>query len=187
MLIATLGPSGSNHELIALRYLAKYGLAQHGQPSSHLALFDRFEAAFEALLAGRVSHVLQCTAHASHGDCVGRYMHRAFPIDAFIAASKPLAVLGRKEIARPRSLGLQPATRHYTDVSGYAELIDVPTTVAVAEGLLAGHYDAGICALEYLERYPARLRLIQALGPAMDTWVIFARQPLSASSPLLLE
>lgn len=182
MRIATLGPSGNNHELIAKRYLT-----MRCSGNGSIELFSQFEDAFQALLAGRVSHVLQCTAHAAHSDCVGRYMHRAYPVDTFIAGSKPLALIAQRTIAQPAHVALQPATRYYTDISGFEEIIEAPTTVAVAEGLLAGRFEAGICAEDVLAQAPKQLRLIQALGPALDTWVLFATTSLSATSPLRLE
>lgn len=181
MQLATLGPSGNNHELIARRYLAKYG-----RPTSQLQLFERFEEAFEALMTGDVSHVLQCTAHFSHSDCVGRFMHRAYPVDTFIAGSKPLALIARKDIARPQQVAIQPATRYYTDLSRFRDIVEAPTTVAVAQGLIAGKFEAGICAEEALDQAPETLRLVTSLGPAMDTWVVYATTPLPYTSPLLL-
>ena len=180
--IATLGPGGNNHELIAKRYLT---LRCSGEGS--VTLYTQFEDAFEALIAGHVSHVLQCTAHAAHSDCVGRYMHRAYPVDTFIAGSKPLALIAQRSITSPTQVALQPATRHYTDLTGYAQIINAPTTVAVAEGLLAGRFEAGICAEEVLAQAPEQLRLVQSLGPALDTWVMFATTPLPASSTLRLD
>lgn len=173
MKFATLGPTGNNHELVLERYLARRAI-----DDAEVVLYENFDMAFPALLDGEVDFLLQCTAHPSHGDWAGRSMHRAFPVDSFIAPSKPLAILARTEVSSPRQLGLQPATRYYTDLSGYAELIEEPTTVSVAEGLLAGRLEAGICAREYLERHPERLRLVADLGPALDTWVVFGRTPL---------
>lgn len=173
MHFTTLGPAGSNHALVLERYLAARGMTE-----TTVQLAESFAVAFDALLEGTTDFVLQCTAHPSHGECVGRYMHRAFPVDAFIAGSKPLAVLARREIETPRSIGLQPATRHYTDLSGYTEQIEAPTIVDVAEGLLEGRFEAGVCAREALERNPQRLRLVEDLGPALDTWVLFGREKL---------
>ncbi|GHE22935.1 hypothetical protein [Halomonas urumqiensis] len=173
MRIATLGPAGSNHVLVLDRYIATRELS-----SATPRLFASFDEAFPALLAGDVDYLLQCSAHPSHGEWVSRTMHRAFPVDAFIAPSKPLAILARTEIASPRRLGLQPATRHYADLSAYPELIEEPTTVSVAEGLLSGRLEAGICAREALDQHPECLRLVQDLGPALDTWVLFGREKL---------
>nr|WP_284041245.1 hypothetical protein [Halomonas olivaria] len=137
-------------------------------------------------MAGNVSHVLQCTAHFAHSDCVGRYMHRAYPVDTFIAGSKPLALIARKGVHNPRQVAIQPATRYYTDLSRFSDIVEAPTTVAVAEGLLAGIFEAGICAEETVQQAPEALELLRPLGPAMDAWVVYATTPLSTSSPLLL-
>lgn len=179
MIYAALGPAGSNHELVLRRYLA----TRQAGNTSRIVLYDDFPGAFEALLAGRVQRVLQCSAHPRHGECVGRYMHRAFPIDVFIAASRPLALLARRDVAFPARVGLQPATRHYCDLSAFAEQVEAATIINVAEGLLGGDFDAGICALETLERHPKELRLLETLGPALDAWVLFGTQPLPNGDP----
>lgn len=173
MRIATLGPTGSNHELVASRYLDR-----HAPPQGDIILCTAFEGAFEALLANSVDYVLQCSAHPEHGHCVGRYMHRAFPVDVFIAGSKPLAIVARANVDIPKTLALQPATRFYTDLSHYEALIEKPSIVNVSQGLLNGEYDAGICALEVQAQHPRQLRVIKELGPALDTWVVFGRVPL---------
>ncbi|RUR29003.1 hypothetical protein [Vreelandella nanhaiensis] len=181
MILGTLGPEGNNHALIAWRYL-KRRAPQGGQ----CVFFDTFEMAFDALLAGELTHVLQCTAHFSHADCVGRYMHRAFPVDAFIAGSKPLALLVRRDTPEPEHVALQPATRYYTDLSAFKTIIEAPTTVDVANGLMEGHYQAGICAEEALAKAPDTLQLMRSLGPAIDTWVIYTTASLDKNSPLHL-
>lgn len=181
MTFATLGPEGSNHALVLRRYLERRGPAD-----AHVQLFESFPAAFEALVAGRVDRVLQCTAHFSHAECVGRYMHRAFPVDTCVAGSRPLALLTRAEVVEPVSVGLQPATRHYTELAAFVEQRERATIVDVAEGLLAGEFDAGICAREVLEQNPGKIRLLADIGPALDVWVLFGSQPLPDSSPLVL-
>lgn len=181
MRFATLGPEKSNHALVLGRYLDKHGLA-----GAQVSLFEAFPAAFDALLAGRVDRVLQCSAHFSHADCVGRTMHRAFPVDLFVAGSQPLALLARSEAAAPVSVGLQPATRHYTDLSAFTERRDYATIVDVADALLAGEVDAGICPRETLQRHSQALRLMEDLGPALDVWVLYGTRPLPESHPLVV-
>lgn len=173
MIFATLGPTGNNHELVLGRYLQARGLT-----NAQVQLFDDFPTAFEALMIGEADFVLQVTAHPSHGDCVGRYMHRAFPVDSFIAPSKPLAILTRSDVQNPTSLGLQPATRYYADLSAWPSQIEEPTTVKVAEGLVEGRYDSGITALEVMDRHPGLFRVERELGPALDTWVLFGTTKL---------
>lgn len=185
MRFATLGPEGSNHALVLGRYLDKHGmLARDADAEVHL--FETFPEAFDALLDGRVDRVLQCSAHFSHADCVGRTMHRAFPVDTFVAGSQPLALLARAEVAAPVSVGLQPATRHYTDLSTFTEQRDYATIVDVADALLAGEIDAGICPRETLERHSQALRLVEDLGPALDVWVLYGTRPLPDNHPLVI-
>ena len=193
MIFATLGPAGSNHAFVLERYLkrgperfAPVDPADAAGGGVQTRLFSTFREAFEALMAGQVDRVLQCSAHFSHADCVGRYMHRAFPVDTFIAASRPLALLASASVAEPASVGLQPATRNYTDLTAIAEQIEVDTVVAAADGLLAGRFDAAICARELLERHPSRLRLLKDLGPALDVWVVYATTPPPHTSPLVV-
>src|SRR5690554_3806938 len=181
MIFATLGPEANNHVLVLRRYLAERGPA-----NSEIRLFDDFPAAFAALVAGKVDRVLQCTAHFSHADCVGQYMHRAFPVDTFVAGSHPLVLLAQRDIPTPRHVARQPATRFYTDLSAFDEEIDVPTTVAVAEGLLEGRFEAGICARQTLDAHSDKLRLIEELGPALDVWVLYGTEPLPEGHPLVL-
>ncbi|WP_151703826.1 hypothetical protein [Nitrincola alkalilacustris] len=170
MRIATLGPAGSNHELVLTRYIQRKQLLQ-----AEILLISHFEDAFQDLISGRIDYLLQCTAHPSHGECVGRFMHRAFPIDCFIDESKPLALLARTDTPHPQRLGLQPATRHYTDLSEFSTQIDLPSIVTVAEQLLSGEIEAGICAEEVLQQHPDQLRLLKPLGAALDVWVLFGR------------
>lgn len=181
MIVATLGPEGNNHVLVLGRYLEARGLTE-----AEVRFYDDFPTAFAALVAGEVDRVLQCTAHFSHADCVGRYMHRVFPVDVFVAGSHPLVLLAQRDLATPRQVARQPATRYYTDLSGFAEEIDAPTTVAVAEGLLEGRFEAGICARQTLEAHPDKFRLVEELGPALDVWVLYGTEPLSDAHPLVV-
>ncbi|MFG6665689.1 hypothetical protein ACGK9R_01105 [Halomonas sp. HNIBRBA4712] len=182
MRLATLGPPNSNHALVATRYLAR-----HAPDTGECVYVDDFERAFEALLSGEVSHVLQCTAHASHADCVGRTMHRAFPVDVFVAGSHPLALVERKDARPLRRVAIQPATRYYTDLSAFETIVELPTTSAVGEALLNGEVEAGLCAEAVAERAPHALRVARTLGPALDTWVVYATEKLAPDSPLWLE
>lgn len=169
----TLGPAASNHAFVLSRYLAARGLAQ-----ARMEFFSDFEMAFDALLDGALDYVLQVSAHPSHSDCVSRTMGRAYIVDTFIAASKELAILTRTDITTPRTIGLQPATRYYADLSAWSHQVDEPTIAAVAEGLLAKRYDSGITAQEIADQNPDILRVEMRLGAALDAWILFGRRPL---------
>jgi len=179
LVFATLGPGGSNHDWVAGRYRVAHRL------DAAIALHDEFEAAFRALLEGRAQFVLQCAVHPSVAYTVGHYRGRAHLVDTFLSPSQPMAVLKRRGATRLRSLGLQPATRDYVDVTRFAELVSEPTTVAVGEGLLAGRYDAGLTLLRFLEGHRDLLELEQMIGTVVDPWLVWGTEPVCGREPLV--
>lgn len=169
---ATLGPAGSNHELVAGRYFEFHGLDR-----ARLVLVDNFDGTLEMMVRGEVDHVLQVAVHPAATATVARarFVHDIHVVDCFISASHPLGVLTRREVARPRTLALQPATRDYTDLSAWETLILETSTASVAEGLLAGRYDSGLTALHHAERHPDRLRVDLEIGTVDDPWLVYGR------------
>jgi hypothetical protein len=69
-----------------------------------------------------------------------------FVVDTFIYPTKALAVLTRREVERPRTLGLVPATAGYIDRGDWEEIFDVQSKPIVAEELLAGRVGAVLTA-----------------------------------------
>jgi hypothetical protein len=94
-------------------------------------------------------------------------------VDTFIYPTKALALLRRREIEQPRSLGLVPATAGYVDLSAWDEVIDVQSKPIVAEELLDGRYDAGLTHLEHLAANPGELSLVEEIGEIDTTWVVY--------------
>lgn len=169
----TLGTEGSNHSMIVRQYIAFRALAD-----AAVVLFTDFRDAFEALVAGDLDFVLQVSVHPSHTEMSARYVHRVHVVDTFIAPSKSLAIISRKDVAKPRSIAFQPATKHYADLSAWPQQIDEVSIMTVAEGLREGRFDAGITSIELVEQAPDRFQIDQLFGPITDVWVLFGRQPL---------
>lgn len=180
LVFATLGPAGSNHDWVAQRYLAFHGLAD-----ARLELHADFDQAFESLLTGNADHVIQVAVHASVPETVARYRERAHLIDAFVSPSQPMAVLTRRDVDRPRSLGLQMATRDYVDTSRWEELVAEPSTIDVGRGLRAGKYDSGITLLRYAEAHPDDLQIDETIGTVVDPWLVYGREPMTSDTPLI--
>ena len=180
MKFGTLGSEDSNHALVLRRYLEVRRVAD-----AEVRYYDDFIPAFDDLISGALDFVLQVSVHPRHAECVARTVNRAFPVDTFIARSKPLGILTRKEVDRPKSIGLQLATRHYADLSAWDEQVPEASITTVAEGLLAGRFDSGLAALELLDRNPGRFRLDREIGPVQDAWVLFGREPVSRADILL--
>lgn len=170
---ATLGPEGSNHELVARHYLAFHGL----EPSSRIVLVSDFMHALDLMVAGDVDHIVQVAVHPSTSDVVARafFQHRIHVIDTFIAPSHPLAILTRTEVGAPRTLALQPATRAYADTSRWSTLVPEISTATVAAGLLEGRYDSGITRADLDQRYPGRFRIDAMIGTLDDAWIVYGK------------
>jgi len=170
---ATLGPSGSNHELVTRAYLELHGLS-----NARIVFVDDFDQALELMVEGAVQHVVQAAVHPQATSTVAKacLRHRIFVIDTFISPSHPLAVLTRVEVVTPQSLGLQPATKDYVDTDRWPTLVPEGSTVAVGEGLLAGRYDSGLTLLALADRYPGRFRVDEIIGSVDDPWLVFGRQ-----------
>ncbi len=179
MIYGTLGSEDSNHALVLRRYLNDRNVSD-GQ----VRYFDEFLSAFATLDEGRIDFCLQVSVHPQHAECVARYVNRVFIVDTFIAASKPLGIVSRADVSDPQTIALQPATRHYADLSLWPTQIEEASITTVADGLLSKRYDSGIVALELCERYPGRFRIDVEIGPIEDAWILFANKP-ARKRPLL--
>jgi hypothetical protein len=174
VIFATLGPSGTNHEFVARKYIAFHELHK---PT--LRLSDTATAGAEAVRDGLADYFIICAVHPDTPNIVGRFFREVFIVDTFISPSQPLAVLTRADVTKPRSIGvLHPATTDYIDTSKW-ELVSKITTGSlhtVADGLLEGQYDSGLVYLNYAHRYPGQLRVDQEIGSPDDAWLVLGRK-----------
>jgi hypothetical protein len=84
-----------------------------------------------------------------------------------------LAVLSRRDVERPRTLGLVLATAGYINKGEWDEIVDVVSKPIVARELLEGRYEAGLTHLEYAERHPEQLRVDKEIGEIDTTWLVY--------------
>jgi hypothetical protein len=166
--LVTLGPEGTCHERACRRYMEFQGIEDYE--------FDLIGDFLDGL--GRIrgrddAFLIQCSAHPKVHEVTEHYWREVFVVDTFIYPTKALAVLARKDVERPRSLGLVPATAGYINRDDWPEIIDVQSKPIVAEELLAGRYEAGLTHLEHLERHPEELRLEEEIGEIDTTWVVY--------------
>jgi hypothetical protein len=117
--------------------------------------------------------LIQCSAHPKVHEVTERYWREVFVVDTFIYPTKALAVLTRRGVENPRTLGLVPATAGYIDTADWEEVIDVQSKPIVAEELLAGKYDSGLTHLEHLHEHPGELRLDLEIGEIDTTWIVY--------------
>jgi hypothetical protein len=166
--LVTLGPRGTCHERAALEYMAFQGIEDFA-----LELIDDFFDGLERIRGKSNAFLLQCSAHPKVHEITERHWDEVFVVDTFMYPTKALAVLSLREIERPRTLGLVPATSGYIDPADWDEIVDVQSKPIVAAELLAGRYEAGLTHLEHLHAHPDRLRLVEEIGAIDTTWVVY--------------
>jgi hypothetical protein len=148
-------------------------MAFQGVDDFEIDLIDDFFDGLEMIRGKDNAFLLQCSAHPKVHEVTERHWAEVFVVDTFIYPTKALAVLSRREVERPRTLGLVPATSGYVDLSHWDDVIDVQSKPIVAEELLAGRYDAGLTHLEHLHAHPDELRLVEEIGEIDTTWVVY--------------
>jgi hypothetical protein len=166
--IVTLGPQGTCHERACRRYLEFQGIERF-----ELEFISDFLDGLERVRGRANAFLVQCSAHPKVHEVTERYWHEVFVVDTFIYPTKHLVVLSRREVDRPRSLGIVPATKGYVDLSRWEEIIDVVSKPVVGEELLAGRYDSGLTHMEHFKENEDRLRLDLDIGEIDTTWVVY--------------
>lgn len=172
----TLGPSGTNHEMVTRNYLSFRGLYQ-----AHVELIDTFQDGLAMIARGEADFMIQVAVHPDCADTVatGHFEHGIRIIDTFISPSKQLGIVTRMEIDEPKTLAIQPATRKYADLGRWKELIPVSSIMPIGEGLLNGEFDSGLTTLEFAASHSDRLRVDLEVGTVDDPWIVLGRKPLS--------
>ena len=167
-LVVTLGPAGTCHERAVLRYLGFQGVEVF-----EIEFISDFLDGLERIRGRANAFLVQCSAHPKVHEVTERYWREVFVVDTFIYPTKHLVVLSRREVDRPRSLGIVPATKGYVDLSHWEEIVDVVSKPVVGEELLAGRYDSGLTHVEHFEEHRDELRLDLDIGEIDTTWVVY--------------
>lgn len=164
----TLGPEGTCHEQAVRRYAEFQGLQE-----VELELITDFFDGLERLRGRGDAFLVQCSAHPLVHEITEKHWNEVFIVDTFIFPTKHLVLLSRREVERPRSIGIVPATKGYVDLTQWEEVIDVVSKPVVAEGLLRGDYDSGLTHMEHAEEHGDELRLDLDIGPVDTTWIVY--------------
>ena len=168
MTLVTLGPAGTCHERAATEYMAFQGVDDY-----EVRFIGDFLDGLEQIRGEENAFLVQCSAHPLVHKVTERHWSEVFVVDTFIYPTKALAVLRRREVENPKSLGLVPATAGYIDLAAWEKVIDVQSKPIVAEELLAGRYDAGLTHLEHLAAHPDELALVEEIGEIDTSWVVY--------------
>jgi hypothetical protein len=166
--LMTLGPEGTCHERAVRRYMDFQGVEDF-----EIEFIADFLDGLERIRGREDAFLIQCSAHPKVHEVTERYWNEVFVVDTFIYPTKHLVVLTRREVERPRSLGIVPATKGYVDLSRWDEIIDVVSKPVVGEELLAGRYDSGLTHMEHFEEHRDELRLDLDIGEIDTTWLVY--------------
>jgi hypothetical protein len=164
----TLGPEGTCHERAVRRYAEFQGIE-----NCELDFITDFFAGLERIRGREDAFLVQCSAHPLVHKITERYWTEVFVVDTFIYPTKHLVLLSRREVEKPRSLGIVPATKGYVDLSRWEEIVDVASKPIVGAGLLRGEYDSGLTHMEHFEEHSDELRLDLDIGEIDTTWVVY--------------
>ena len=171
LIFATLGPSGTCHELATEAYIEFQEV-----PNAKVELFDDLLEALELLHDGKVDFIIQNSAHPKVYELTEKYFREVFVIDSFLCPTRAMGVLTRRDVEHPRSLGLMPATQAYVNIERWDTLIYETAKPLVGQNLLAGKYDSGIAALRFAEENPDVLVVDEAIGSIQTAWLVYGRQ-----------
>jgi hypothetical protein len=166
--LVTLGPAGTCHERAARAYMDFQGVEDY-----EVEFIEDFFDGLERIRGREDAFLIQCSAHPLVHKVTERYWDEVFVVDTFIYPTKALAVLSRREVERPRTLGLVPATAGYIDEGAWDEIVEVTSKPIVARELLEGRYEAGLTHLEHARHHPEQLRVDQEIGEIDTTWVVY--------------
>ena len=133
VLFATLGPSGTCHEFATKSYIEFQQIS-----NAQVELVTDFLQALEWLRNGKLDFIVQNSAHPEVYQLTEKYFREVFVIDTFLFPTQEMAVLTRRGVEHPHSLGLMPATRAYVDTSKWETIIYEPSKPLVARCLLTG-------------------------------------------------
>lgn len=164
----TLGPTGTCHERATMEYMAFQEVEDF-----EIELIDDFFDGLERIRGRDNAFLVQCSAHPLVHKITEKHWTEVFVVDTFIYPTKALAVLTRREVERPRSLGIVPATNGYVDLDDWEEVIDVQSKPIIATELLEGRYDSGLTHLEHAALHPEELRVDLEIGEIDTTWVVY--------------
>lgn len=169
---ATLGPAGTNHELVTKKYLRAQGIEDY-----EIKFILSFKDAIGMLSRGEADFVLQCAVHPETPQTLGENFRSVFAIDCFISDSQELAVLTRRGVESPQSIGvLLPANEKYTDLSKWKKTVAFPSLPLIFEALKAGEIDSGLVYRSFADRFPELVRVDEVLGSPDDVWIVYGRR-----------
>ncbi|HEY7890912.1 MAG TPA: hypothetical protein VIC05_01745 [Solirubrobacteraceae bacterium] len=167
----TLGPAGTCHEHALRAYLEFQGLA-----GARVELIGDFLEGLERVRTDTNAFLVQCSAHPDVHLVTERHREEVHVVDTFLYPAKEMALLVRREVKHPKTLGIVPAAKGYLDLTRWERVVEERANPIVEQQLLEGKYDAGVTLAHYASEYPAELRVAERFGEVETTWVVYGRR-----------
>jgi hypothetical protein len=166
----TIGPD-TNHDFATRRYLDFLGVNAEA-----LGFVEHPEDGFAALLQRTSDFFVLCSVHPETPGLLCRFAGRAFIVDTFVSASKPMAIATRRDVSQPSTIGLFAATVGLAPTDAWRQtIVETRGTLAtMGKNLLAGAYDSAIVYREFAETHADRLRIDIAIESPDDAWLVLS-------------
>ena len=177
--IATLGPSGSNHDLNTRRYVEFHKLA-----GTEIVFIEDFIEALEMMRRGEVDLMIQVCAHHQVAATIEAYHREIFIVDCFVGRTRPMGLLTRAEVETPKSVGYILPTAGYFEPSSFDVQVHTISNSDTARRLLAGEFDSGFTALEVAYENPGRFRIDKEIGEVDVVWLVYGKTRIN-TGPLI--
>jgi len=169
MILATLGPGGTCSEIVLGRHLSRFA------PSASMRLYDSYEQAIEAVVAGDAAAAVIAAAYPRLNEFVMEVPRRVVIVDCFVAETPALVLAGPAAMQVPELSGRGVACATATVPLARTKCPNSPVYPALsnahaAQAVLAGIADAAIttepaaCA--------AGLEIFHSFGPLPMAWVV---------------
>ncbi|WP_425088991.1 hypothetical protein [Stappia sp.] len=168
----TLGPAGSCHEHALKRYLAFQGVEE-----ADIALCDDLVAAAARAVEEGNSYVLQCSAHLNVHQVTERFLGRLHVVDTFILPTQEMALVKRRDVDVPQTLGVPEPALGYVNEADWREITFETTKPVVEQGLLAGRYEAGVAYTRSARDHSETLEVMRVIGEVVTTWIVYGPKP----------
>lgn len=175
--VYTLGPKGSCHENAAQAYLDHHGI------TAEIAFVSNILDGAEAVIADAGnSALIQCSAHLNVHLVTEKYLGDLHVNDTYIYPTQSMALLKRRDVAKPTSLGIPEPAMGYVNADDWETIVFEGTKPTVTQNLLAGKYDAGFSYVHDAEKYADQLEICNVVGEVVTTWIVYSKQPRFAGT-----
>ncbi len=169
--VYTLGPDGSCHQNAAREYLSELG-----EHSKIVLVDDILDGARRVLKDTENSILIQCSAHLNVHLVTEKFLGELHVNDTYIFPTQAMALLKRKGVERPLSLGIPEPAMGYIEASDWQEIFFESTKPIVTANLLKGKYDAGFAYVRDADNYPELLEVCNIIGEVVTTWIVYSKK-----------